>query len=89
MKSCRQYGLEGLGRMKAIERAVLKNRYSVYFANGREVFVTALSNDAAERKASRSFPGIKVRFSQALDTTDFLRTLGPLISSARVAAKEH
>jgi hypothetical protein len=74
-RQMRRPNLKALGRMKAIERAVLADRYSVYFDNGKEVFVTAKSNEAAEKKASRIVPGVKIRFSLALDVADFLRCI--------------
>ena len=49
-------------------------RYSVYFDNGKEVFVTVKSHEAARRKASRIVPGVKVRFSEAY-LTDFLEAI--------------
>lgn len=57
--------LEAFCKMTAIERAALKQSYDVHFANGKEVFVTAKSHEAAWAKASRIVPGVKVRFSQA------------------------
>lgn len=60
------FKIKTLADMKAVERAVLANRYSVYFDDGKEIFVSAKSNEAAERKAFRIHTGVKIRFSMSL-----------------------
>jgi hypothetical protein len=52
--------------MDAIANAAINGTYSVYFADGHEIFVKATSHEAAERKASARHPGVRINFSMDL-----------------------